>query len=75
MFIYPFNGRTPNDIEKRRPGTLAIFESIAENAKFAGVLSGTSKDVLGYTIGGDADDWALDKFGILSVTYEIGMVG
>lgn len=25
-FIYPFNGRAENDIEKRRPGVLAIFQ-------------------------------------------------
>jgi hypothetical protein len=33
-FIWPFNGREPNDIETRAPGYLAIFQDIAENAPF-----------------------------------------
>ena len=30
---------------------------------------------MGRTIGGDADDWALDQLGIPSVTDEIGSYG
>jgi len=28
-FIWPFNGREPNDIEQRVPGSLAIFQDVA----------------------------------------------
>lgn len=34
-FIYPFNGRNENDIEKRRPGILEIYKKISNEAPFA----------------------------------------
>jgi len=72
-FIYPFNGRQSNDIEKRRPGILPIFTQIARDASFAGnTLKGTSKEVMGVAIGGDQDDWTLAELGIPSVTAEVG---
>ena len=53
-FIYPFNGRKQNDIEARRPGILKIFTQIAQDAPFPdGTMKGTSKEVMGLTIGGD----------------------
>jgi hypothetical protein len=33
-FIYPFNGRGVNDIDKRRPGILPIFKDIVSHAEF-----------------------------------------
>ena len=33
-FIYPFNGRNENDIEKRRPGIQSIFTQISKEAPF-----------------------------------------
>ena len=42
-FVWPFNGREPNDINQRAPGYLAIFNDIAKNAKFPdGVVFGNS---------------------------------
>jgi hypothetical protein len=72
-FIYPFNGRDNNDIEERRPGILNIFTQISKEAPFAeGTEKGTSKKVMGITVGGDQDDWTLAELGIPSVTAEIG---
>lgn len=54
QFIYPFNGRNQNDIEERRPGVLPIFEKIAKEAPFmADTKTGTAKEVIGETVGGD----------------------
>ena len=53
-FIYPFNGRQKNDIEERRPGIMNIFSQISKEAPFpAGEQKGTSKELMGITIGGD----------------------
>jgi hypothetical protein len=38
-------------------------------------MKGTSKELMGITIGGDQDDWTLGELGIPSVTSEIGYVG
>lgn len=75
-FIWPFNGREHNDIEKRAPGYLAIFQDIAEHAPFPeGVMKGNSYEVIGDRMGGDADDYILATFGIPSVTTEMGFFG
>jgi hypothetical protein len=34
MWIIPFNGRKSNDIEKRKPGILSIFQEIEKNSNF-----------------------------------------
>ena len=74
-FIYPFNGRNENDIEKRRPGIFGVYTQIANEAPFpAGTQKGTAKQLMGITIGGDQDDWTLATTGIPSVTSEIGNV-
>jgi carboxypeptidase T len=75
-FIWPFNGREPNDIDDRAPGYLAIFQDIAENAPFPdGVMKGNSYEVIGDKMGGDADDYVLEQFGVPSVTSEMGYFG
>lgn len=33
-FMWPFNGRNPNDIDERAPGVLRIMEDIVGNANF-----------------------------------------
>ena len=72
-FIYPFNGREKNDIDKRRPGIMPIFQDIVNHAQFPQETEfGTSKEVMGVTIGGDQDDWTLGELGIPSVTAELG---
>lgn len=38
-------------------------------------MKGTSKETMGIAIGGDQDDWTLDKLGIPSATAEMGFVG
>jgi len=75
-FIWPFNGREPNDIETRAPGYLGIFQDIAENAPFPdGVMKGNSYEVIGDQMGGDQDDYILSTYGIPSVTSEMGFFG
>lgn len=75
-FVWPYNGREPNDIEKRSPGYLAIFQDIAEHAPFPdGVMKGNSYEVIGDKMGGDADDYMMATFGIPSVTAEMGFFG
>ena len=37
-----------------------------------GTLKGTSKQVMGITVGGDQDDWTLAATGVPSVTAELG---
>ena len=74
--IWPFNGTPENNIEAKRPGLLQLFEKIAAEAQFpAGEYFGTARQVFGYTIGGDADDWVVDTYGIPSVTAELGSMG
>lgn len=72
-FMWPFNGRHPNDIEKRAPGVLAIVKEIAEKANFPPNLkTGNAYDVIEEKVGGDADDYITATFKIPSVTSEIG---
>jgi len=72
-FIWPFNGRSPNDIDDRAPGYLAMFEDIRMRAQFPSrTLFGNAGAVIGEKMGGDADDYVLSKFGIPSVTAELG---
>lgn len=74
-FIWPFNGRENNDIERRAPGVLAIMKDITKNAKFpAEVKTGNSFEVIKETVGGDADDYITATYGIPSVTSELGVM-
>jgi len=76
QFVWPFNGRAPNDIEARTPGYLAIFQDIDKNAPFPyGTLKGNAHEVIGDQMGGDADDYMMATFGIPSVTAEMGFFG
>ena len=44
-----------------------------QTVKFPGVtLTGNSQDVMGKTIGGDADDFITATYGIPSITSELG---
>lgn len=72
-FIWPFNGRDPNDIDERTPGYLAMFQDIQSNALFPfNTKFGNSGQVIGEKMGGDADDYVMSKFGIPAVTAELG---
>jgi len=72
-FIWPFNGRENNDIERRAPGVLAVFKDIVANAQFPkDVKTGNSFEVIRETVGGDADDYITATYGIPSVTSELG---
>ena len=74
MWIYPFNGRDPNDIAERAPFALLAFEDIGDEATFPEGMSknGNAKDIIGEKIGGDCDDYVLSEFRIPSVTAELG---
>ena len=55
---------------------LSVFKDIAKNAPFPGsTMKGTSKEVMGQTIGGDQDDWTSAALGIPSATAEVGYEG
>jgi hypothetical protein len=72
-FMWPFNGRSPNDIETRAPGVLSIVQDVVGNAKFPKDLkTGNAYDVIREKVGGDADDYITGTYGIPSVTSEIG---
>ena len=73
-YIFPYNGRSENDIETRNPGTLEIFTEIARDATWPAehVHNGNSKTIIGDQMGGDMDDWVLATYNIPSVTGEIG---
>jgi len=52
---------------------LSIFQTIAKDAPFPQLtMKGTSKKVMGETIGGDQDDWTVSELGIPSATGELG---
>ena len=72
-FMWPFNGRSPNDIENRAPGVLAIVQDVVKNGQFPENLqTGNSWEVIEEKVGGDADDYITGTYGIPSVTSEIG---
>lgn len=55
---------------------MQIFTQIANEAPFpVGTMKGTSKEVMGLSLGGDQDDWTVDALGIPSITAELGFVG
>ena len=73
-FIWPFNGREPNDIQVRTPGYLDMFKDIAAKGGFvARTLFGNSAETMGKRIFGDADDYVMSQYGIPSVTAELGL--
>jgi hypothetical protein len=72
-FMWPFNGRNPNDLETRAPGVLSVVKDITENAKFPqNLATGNSWQVIEEKVGGDADDYITATYGIPSITSEIG---
>jgi hypothetical protein len=75
MWIFPYNGRDANDIERRSPGMIQIFMEIGSDTTFPANEKnwGNSHDLIGEKIGGDMDDWILGALGIPSVTAELGL--
>jgi hypothetical protein len=74
-FMWPFNAKNPNDIEKRAPGVLPILQQIVKEATFPPNLkTGNAYDVIQEKVGGDADDYITSTYKIPSVTSEIGYV-
>jgi len=72
-FVWPFNGREPNDINTRAPGYLTIFNDLAAKAPFPqGIRFGNSGQVMGEAMNGDCDDYMLLTYGIPSITSEMG---
>lgn len=52
---------------------MQLFKQIKMQAPFpAGVTFGNSQEVVNQLIGGDADDWIVQEYGIPSVTSELG---
>lgn len=72
-FIWPFNGKDPNDLGNKAPAYLQLFQDIQQNAIWPQYTKfGNSAQVMGEKMGGDTDDYILSKYGIPSVTAELG---
>ena len=73
MFLWPYNGSSPNDIEKRNPGVLGIFRDIVSQSTWpSGTIHGNAWEGLSYESSGEAEDWILAQLGIPAVCPEIG---
>lgn len=73
MYLWPYNGSNPNDIETRSPGVLDIFMDIWNASTFpTGTIKGSAWEALHYTSSGEESDWILGELGIPSICPEIG---
>lgn len=73
MYLWPYNGHSPNNIGKKNPDTLAIFNEIWRDSTFPeGTLRGNAWEALRYTSSGEQSDWILGALGIPSICPEIG---
>lgn len=54
MYLWPYNGKSPNNLSEKNPDINAIFNEIWSDAKFpAGTLSGNAHEVLNYISSGE----------------------
>lgn len=73
MYLWPYNGDSPNTIEQRNPDVLNVFTEIWNESKFPiGTLKGNAWEALKYTSSGEQSDWILGALGIPSICPEIG---
>lgn len=73
MYLWPYNGQSPNNIAERNGEILKVFNEIWEEAEFPpGTLKGNAWEALRYTSSGEQSDWILGTLGIPSICPEIG---
>jgi hypothetical protein len=73
MYLWPYNGESPNNLKTRNPDVLNIFNEIWDESTFpVGTLSGNAWEALHYTSSGEQSDWILGALGIPSICPEIG---
>lgn len=73
MYLWPYNGSSPNDIGQKDPEALKVFSEIWNQSKFPeGTLHGNAWEALHYTSSGEQSDWILGELGIPSICPEIG---
>lgn len=73
MYLWPYNGDSPNSIGKKNPEALSLFMDIWNESKFPeGTLNGNAWETLRYTSSGEQSDWILGELGIPSICPEIG---
>ena len=73
MYLWPYNGQSPNTLGTVNPDVLSVFNEIWEDSSFpAGTLRGNAWDSLRYTSSGEQSDWILGELGIPSICPEIG---
>lgn len=73
MYLWPYNGMSPNNIKERNPDVLSVFEEIWNESKFPdNSLHGNAWEALKYVSAGEQSDWILGELGIPSVCPEIG---
>jgi hypothetical protein len=73
MYLWPYNGSSPNNIEQRSPGALDIFMEIWNDSTFPiGTMKGNAFEALNYHSSGEQSDWILGALGIPSICPEVG---
>ena len=73
MYLWPYNGSSPNDIEQRSPGALDIFKELWHDSTFpVGMMKGNAFEALNYHSSGEQSDWILGTLGIPSICPEVG---
>jgi len=73
MYLWPYNGSSPNDIETRSPGVMGIFQDIVKQSTWpSGTIHASAWGGLHYESAGEAEDWILGQLGIPAVCPEIG---
>ena len=73
MYLWPYNGSSPNNLGERNPDVLKVFEEIWDGSTFPeGTLHGNAWEALHYTSSGEQSDWILGELGIPSICPEVG---
>lgn len=74
MYLWPYNGSSPNIIGSEDPEALNVFTEIWNQSTFpSGTLHGNAWEALKYTSSGEQSDWILGELGIPSICPEIGL--
>jgi len=73
MYLWPYNGQSPNNIAEKNQDTLKIFDEIWNESTFPEhTLKGNAWEALRYISSGEQSDWILGELGIPSICPELG---
>ena len=76
LLIYPFNYDTSsnNDLFNKFPEQALVYEEISlETGLPEGNIRGNAMQAIQYEANGEASDWMLGKYGIVSMSPELGI--